>query len=128
MTIPGWLHTFAVKKVAVQVQFWLFLDACRTYRSEVGWEMLQTRGLNHHSITTETSVHNQRINIIERPKTYCGEVFGYLFNYLDVNLLEPLNDRRLFALHYVYLERNDNILKKITLQCNHCPVRPEHNL
>ena len=89
----------------------LFLDACRTYtipsrvRCDFGTEnvevsrwMLQTRGLNCQSIITGSSVHNQRLwrdlrCVVVRP-------FANLLYYLeDVNLLDPLNDRHLFALH-----------------------------
>ena len=52
-----------------------------------------------------------------------------LFYYLEeCNLLNPLNDRHIFALHYVYLPRINNALKSFKEAWDNHGIRTESNL
>ena len=105
----------------------LFISAVEQYhlpsrvRSDQGGEnilvaqhMIEQRGAERHSMITGSSVHNQRIERLWRDMHRCVTVLFYkLFYFLEqYDMLDPLNDEHLYALHYVYLPRINQALDK----------------
>ncbi len=120
-----------------------FLEAVRNYglpsrfRSDQGREncqvarhMLEVRGVERRSMLVGNSVHNQRIERFWRDLFRCVVgVYYRLFYFLDqINLLDPLNEYHLFAVHYVYLPRINRSLDEFRGGWNNHSVRTEHNL
>ena len=100
--------------------FELFLKAVQDFnvpsrvRSDQGLEniivaryMIERRGSDRRSMLTGSSMHNQRIERLWRDMHSCVTLLFYkLFYYLEQqDLLNPLNDLNLWALHYVFLLR-----------------------
>ena len=121
----------------------LFLKAVQQYglpsrvRSDQGREnyliavhMLQHRGIERNSMITGSSTHNQRIERFWRDMHRCVIVVYYrLFYYLEhQGFLDPSNNLHRFALHYIYVPRINQSLKKFKHGWNHHGVRTEHNL
>ena len=106
-------------------------------RSDEGWEnvmvaryMLQHRGTDRGSILTGSSTRNQ---IIERlwADVHRSVILLYycLFYFLEQHsLLDPLNERDLFALHYVYIPRLNQALKIFQEGWNHHGIRTAGHL
>ena len=73
------------------------------------------------------SVHNQRIERLWRDMHRCvtGTLYR-LFNFLEHhNMLDPINEAHLCALHYIFLPRINQSLMHFQESWNHHPVSTE---
>ena len=94
---------------------------------QVARHMLRNQGVNRRSITVGSSVHNQRIERLWKDSHCCATSFYYqLFYYMEQHdLLDPINENHLFALHYVYLPRINRSLKQFKEAWNCHGLRTE---
>ena len=115
-----------------------FLNAVQVYhlpsrvRSDQGLEnllvarhMIEKRGAERHSMITGSSTHNQRIERLWRDMHRSVTILYYrLFYYMEHHdLLNPLDEHHLWALHYVYLPRISRSLKEFRNSWNNHPMR-----
>ena len=93
----------------------------------VAQHMLHHRGVERRSVLVGSSVHNQRIERLWKDSHRCvTSMFYRLFYYLEQNnLLNPITEEHLFALHYVFLPRINRALKQFQAAWNDHGVRTE---
>ena len=101
-------------------------------RSDFGMEnylvarhMLQSRGEGRNSMLTGSSTHNQRIERlwvdVKRSVTL---MYSNLFYFMeDHDLLDPLNEVHIFALHYIFIPRINHSLLFFQNGWNHHAIR-----
>ena len=97
--------------------------------TQVARHMLQHRGETRRSVLVGSSVHNQRIERLWRDSHRCvTSVYYRLFYFLEENdLLVPINDKHLFALHFVFLPRINRALEHFKRAWNDHGLRTERN-
>lgn len=93
----------------------------------VARHMLEHRGEERRSVLVCSSVHNQRIERLWRDSHRCVTSLYYrLFHYLECNdLLDPINEGHLFAIHYIFLPRINKSLEQFQAAWNCHGLRTE---
>lgn len=100
-----------------------------TENIEVAKWMLHHHGTASNPVLAGRSVHNQRIERLWRDaiQSFIG-MYKRLFYFMESNnILDPLNEVHMYALHYVYLPRIQRSIEEFTLQWNNHPLSSEHN-
>ena len=89
--------------------------------------MLHHQGVRRRSVLVGSSVHNRRIERLLNDSHRCVTATFYgLFYYLEQNeLLNPITEEHLFALHYVFLPRINWALKQFQAVWNDGGVHTE---
>ena len=88
----------------------------------VAQHMLHHQGVDR-SVLVGSSVHNQRIERLWKDSHRC---VTSLFYFLEQNnLLDPINEKHLYALHYVFIPRINRSLQQFHLMWNNHGLRTE---
>ena len=104
----------------------LFLSAIQNFslpsrvRSDQGMEnvlvashMIERRGSERNSMLTGSSTDNQRIERLWRDMHGCVTILCYKIYFMEQNdLLNPLDELHLWALHYVFIPRINQSLQE----------------
>ncbi len=95
----------------------------------VARHMLRHYGILENPVITGLSVHNQRIERLWKDvNLYIVQYFKNLFHYFEsIQLLDPVNEVHLLALHCVYKPRINRAVKSFVQQWNHHPISTEGN-
>lgn len=95
----------------------------------VAQHMIRNRGADRNSMIVGSSVHNQRIERLWKDMhKSVTSLFYKLFYFMEQNdLLSHLEDKHLFALHYIYIPRINRALETFVSGWNHHPIRTAHN-
>ena len=93
----------------------------------VAQHMLHHRGVDRNSIIVGSSVHNQRIERLWKDSHRCvTSLFYRLFYYLEQNdFLDAVDEKHIFALHYVYVPRINRSLRQFKEAWNSHGLRTE---
>ena len=95
----------------------------------VAHHMIRYRGSDRMSVIAGSSVHNQRIERLWRDLHRCvSGIYYRLFYHLEhCGVLNPVSERDLFALHYVFTPRINESIRTFTESWNHHGLRTAHN-
>ena len=96
---------------------------------QVALYMNRQRSSDRRSVLVGKSVHNQRIERLWSDMHQCATMLYYrLFHHMEnIGILDPLNERHLFALHYIFLPRINNALDVFTEGWNRHSLRTANN-
>ena len=91
----------------------------------VARHMIEHRGAERKSIITGSSVHNQMIERLWRDLHQGVTLLYYrLFYYLEeCGILDPINERQVYALHYIYVPRINRSIEEFRQSWNHHRIR-----
>ena len=102
---------------------------CGTENLQVARHMLRHRGIDRNSVLTGSSTHNQRIERLWRDlHQSVTKLYYRLFYHLEnLQILDPLNEFHIFALHYVYLPRINKSIELFRNAWNHHSLHTAHH-